>query len=76
MVLGCHSIGFLYSPTMLTNTEIALKRNDYIALIIEHNVNQGIKDTDAFVNYVIHHLPYMNELALKIELEELEEKAV
>ncbi len=53
-----------------------MKRNDYIALIIEHNVNQGIKDTDAFVNYIIHHLPYMNELALKIELEELEEKAV
>lgn len=49
-----------------------MKRNDYIALIIEHCVNQGYTDADAFVNYITHDLVKMNKEELANELDLLE----
>lgn len=53
-----------------------MKRNDYIALIIEHCVNQGYKDSDSFVNYIINDLVKMNTEELANELDELETNAI
>lgn len=49
-----------------------LTRNDYIALIIEHIVNQGYKSSDSFVDYITMVLPMMSTEDLAAELEELE----
>jgi hypothetical protein len=53
-----------------------MKRNDYIALIIEHIVNQGYKSSDAFVNYITNELVNMSTEALADELEALEINAI
>jgi len=53
-----------------------MKRNDYIALIIEHTVNQGYTDSDSFVNYIIQDLVKMNTEELANELDELETNAI
>lgn len=50
-----------------------MSKNDYIALIIEHIVNQGYKSTDGFVNYITMILPMMNTEELQGELSKLEE---
>ena len=49
-----------------------LTKNETIALIIEHIVNQGYKSSDAFVNYVTMILPMMSAEELEVELEDLE----
>lgn len=49
-----------------------LTRNDYIALIVEHTVNQGYKSTDWFVNYITNILPDMTTEELAGELQVLE----
>jgi len=46
-----------------------LTRNDYIALIVEHTVNQGYKSTDYFVNYITKVLPGMTTEELQSELD-------
>jgi len=53
-----------------------MKRNDYIALIIEHIVNQGYKSSDDFVNYITNDLVNMSTEALANELEDLEINAI
>jgi len=53
-----------------------MKRNDYIALIIEHIVNQGYTDADAFVNYITNDLMKMNTEELADTLEEFEMNAI
>ena len=55
------------------NTSVVLTKNDYMALIIEHIVNQGYKSSDEFVNYCTMVLPMMNTSDLQAELEKLEE---
>jgi hypothetical protein len=49
-----------------------LTKNDYIALIVEHIVNQGYKSSDEFVNYITMVLPMMSTSDLQAELEFLE----
>ena len=49
-----------------------LSKNDYIALIVEHIVNQGYKSSDDFVNYITMVLPMMSTSDLQAELEKLE----
>ena len=49
-----------------------LSKNETIALIIEHLVNQGYKSSDAFVNYVTMILPMMSAEELQGELTLLE----
>lgn len=49
-----------------------LSKNDYIALIVEHCVNQGYKSSDDFVNYITMVLPMMSTSDLQAELESLE----
>ena len=49
-----------------------LTKNDYIALIIEHIVNQGYKSSDDFVNYITMVLPMMSTEDLAAELAALE----
>mgnify|MGYP003345900815 CR=1 FL=1 len=49
-----------------------LTKNETIALIIEHIVNQGYKSSDAFVNYVTMILPMMSAEELQGELTLLE----
>jgi hypothetical protein len=49
-----------------------MKRNDYIALIVEHLVNQGYKSSDEFVYYITNILPNMSTEALANELEDFE----
>ena len=49
-----------------------LNKNDYIALIVEHCVNQGYKSSDDFVNYITMVLPMMSTSDLQAELESLE----
>ena len=53
-----------------------LTKNDYIALIVEHIVNQGYKSSDDFVNYITMILPMMNTEELQGELEALEDNAI
>ena len=53
-----------------------MKRNDYIALIIEHIVNQGYKSSDEFVYYITNVLVNMSTEALENELEDLEINAI
>lgn len=53
-----------------------LTKNDYIALIIEHIVNQGYKSSDDFVNYITMVLPMMSTSDLESELEDLEINAI
>ena len=55
---------------------MTLTKNDYIALIIEHIVNQGYKSSDDFVNYITMILPMMNTKELQGELEDLEINAI
>lgn len=55
------------------NTSVVLTKNDYIALIIEHIVNQGYKSSDEFVNFCTMILPMMSTEDLQTELESLEE---
>ena len=55
---------------------MTLTKNDYIALIIEHIVNQGYKSSDDFVNYITMVLPMMNTEELQGELEALEDNAI
>lgn len=55
------------------NTSVVLTKNDYMALIIEHIVNQGYKSSDEFVNYCTMVLPMMSTSDLQAELEKLEE---
>jgi hypothetical protein len=55
---------------------MTLTKNDYIALIIEHIVNQGYKSSDDFVNYITMILPMMNTEELQGELEALEDNAI
>lgn len=50
-----------------------MNKNDYIVLIIEHNVNRGIMDNDEFVHYITNILPNMSMQALAYELEDLED---
>ena len=50
-----------------------MTKNETIALIIEHLVNQGYKSADRFVNYVTMILPMMNEKELQAELFHLED---
>lgn len=49
-----------------------MNKADYIVLIIEHMVNQGIEDNDQFVDYVVNMLPNMSmqELADQLEIVE------
>jgi len=54
----------------------SLTKNDYIALIIEHIVNQGYSSSDRFVNYITMILPQMNTEELQDELDALELAAV
>ena len=49
-----------------------MTKNETIALIIEHIVNQGYNDADKFVNYVTMILPMMSAEELEVELEDLE----
>ena len=49
-----------------------MTKNETIALIIEHIVNQGYKSSDAFVNYVTMILPMMSTEELQGELTLLE----
>ena len=49
-----------------------LSKNDYIALIVEHIVNQGYKSSDDFVNYCTMILPMMSTEELENELTLLE----
>lgn len=56
-----------------------MKRNDYIALIIEHTVNQGYTTgefADSFVNYIINDLVNMSMEELENTLDELETNAI
>ena len=53
-----------------------LTKNDYIALIVEHIVNQGYKSSDDFVNYITMVLPMMSTSDLESELEDLEINAI
>ena len=53
-----------------------MKRNDYIALIIEHIVNQGYKSSDDFVNYITLVLPMMSTSDLEYELEHTEDNTI
>jgi len=53
-----------------------MSKNDYIALIVEHIVNQGYKSSDDFVNYITMILPMMNTEDLQSELEDLEINAI
>jgi len=55
---------------------MTLTKNDYIALIVEHIVNQGYKSSDDFVNYITMILPMMNTEELQGELEALEDNAI
>ena len=55
---------------------MTLTKNDYIALIVEHIVNQGYKSSDDFVNYITMVLPMMNTEELQGELEDLEINAI
>ena len=55
---------------------MTLTKNDYIALIVEHIVNQGYKSSDDFVNYITMILPMMNKEELQGELEALEDNAI
>jgi hypothetical protein len=50
-----------------------LTKNETIALIIEHIVNQGYNDADKFVNYCTMILPMMSAEELQAELACLEE---
>ena len=50
-----------------------MSKNDYIALIVEHIVNQGYKSSDDFVNYITMVLPMMNTEELQGELSKLEQ---
>ena len=50
-----------------------MSRNETICLIVEHIVNKGYNDVDAFVNYITTVLPNMSDLALQYELEGIEE---
>ena len=52
---------------------MTLTKNDYIALIVEHIVNQGYKSSDDFVNYITMILPMMNTEELQGELSKLEQ---
>ena len=52
-----------------------LTKNETIALIIEHCVNQGYKSADDFVTYVTMILPMMSTNELQAELELIEETA-
>ena len=49
-----------------------MTKNETIALIIEHIVNQGYKSSDDFVNYITMVLPMMSTSDLRAELESLE----
>jgi len=49
-----------------------MTKNETIALIIEHIVNQGYKSSDEFVNYVTMILPMMSAEELQGELTLLE----
>ena len=51
---------------------VELTKNDYIALIIEHSVNQGYKSAEQFVNYITQVLVQMSTEELMAELEALE----
>lgn len=52
---------------------MTMTKNETIALIIEHLVNQGYNDADKFVNYVTTILPMMSTEELQAELACLEE---
>ena len=49
-----------------------MSKNETIALIIEHIVNQGFKSADDFVNYCTMILPMMSTEELESELTLLE----
>ena len=53
-----------------------LTKNETIALIIEHIVNQGYNSSDDFVNYITNDLVNMSTEALANELEDLEINAI
>lgn len=53
-----------------------MTKNETIALIIEHIVNQGYNDADKFVNYVTMILPMMSAEELETELELLEDNVI
>jgi len=50
-----------------------MTKNETIALIIEHIVNQGYNDTDKFVKYVTTILPMMSTEELQVDLAYLED---
>ena len=52
-----------------------MTRNENIALIIEHMVQQGYKSSDKFVEFVTVVLPMMTDEDIEAELCLLEEKA-
>ena len=52
-----------------------MTRNENIALIIEHIVNQGYDSSDKFVEFVTVVLPMMTDEDIEAELCLLEEKA-
>lgn len=52
-----------------------MTKNDYILLIIEHMVNQGIDDADNFVFYITEMLPKMSMQDLADQLEIVEKLA-
>lgn len=51
---------------------MTISKNETIALIIEHLVNQGYNDADEFVNYVTMILPMMTTKELQDELTNIE----
>lgn len=58
-------------PNMIQQN-MTISKNETIALIIEHLVNQGYNDADKFVNYITMVLPMMSTSDLQAELEALE----
>lgn len=52
-----------------------LSRAELITLIIEHNVNRGIRDPEAFMDQLFSMIQYDSMQALHYTLEELEEQA-
>ena len=50
-----------------------MTKNDYIALIVEHIVNQGYSSSDKFVDYITMVLPMMSASDLQSELSKIED---
>lgn len=58
----------------MNTKDYTMSKNEYIALIIEHCVNQGYKSADRFVDYITKELMTMDEKELHAELEMIESR--